>query len=777
MNYLEVLNVPILRSTDELASSVLAQIMNHLDERETLELIYMKKNQKIHCFIGTESKHTESQVNLFLTYQGYICQPVRMNFNKTTSILLRRKLENRTVIVKNSPPQQFVLPQPIQSAFRNEAFFYYLNSIDEEAGISFFLRKSKGLPPNSISQFSTYLHDKENNCISNLINQVNCVELVGCVFSSKENQKLLASYACHTFGLTDDMILNSKVDASLFQLFSTLKINPIYKPFCYTFTYEEIAYLTDLTISAGTYGLDLNKDTICHIPIKNKLLNNDKNHLFLGENTAHETISIPISSLTKSLFIGGSPGSGKSNLLWYITYQLYTKGINCLIIESAKEEMHHLRKVIPNLNTFRPKENEMVLNPFAIPLSVTVAEYKATLIQILKESFQMEGPLESLFLDTLENCFSRNGFNDNSTITSENVAPFGLNEFIEEYNILLNNVQYSSKTKSDISTAGSIRLKKLLSSNHAVFDSIHSIPVSQLMSGMNLLQLSCLTTIESKQLFGTILLLYLSTWMRLKMKHSDNKCSFVILMDEAHNLLSSCKNSSGEDYSFSKDFANMILELRSVGVSFVICDQSSENIPASIFDVCDTKIFVGSSTYSGILNHNQLLGMDDIGYDHLYLLGPGDGIVKKSSDQQAQFFHAENIIDRFNIKQDYSCENEFLKKNPYFTLKTFRECSLCPNNTQCSSHIKNKSYSFSKQLLLDFEHPFKSIQQIPTKTKEDEINKKKIFNQLILQLMNTLKNEKSIPVQYCTLIQFVRAYNRESKYKLNLSTLLKQMKV
>ena len=81
----------------------------------------------------------------------------------------------------------------------------------------------------------------------------------------------------------------------------------------------------------------------------------------------------------------------------------------------------------------------------------------------------------------------------------------------------------------------------------------------------------------------------------------------MIILDEAHNLLRGAEKSDGEGvYSFAENFQNLLLEMRSIGVGFIIADQTADNVPTTIPDICGTKVFLGPSRFSGIERYAAL---------------------------------------------------------------------------------------------------------------------------------------------------------------------------
>ena len=261
-----------------------------------------------------------------------------------------------------------------------------------------------------------------------------------------------------------------------------------------------------------------------------------------------------------------------------------------------------------------------------------------------------------------------------------------------EFNRLLDQNGYSGKTMADIKSAGRTRMHALLDANPDVYDTaVQPIPITELLNGENLLQLNCLTTIEAKQMFATMILISLAAYLRINAKHSS-RLQLVIILDEAHNLLRGAEKSDGEGvYSFAENFQNLLLEMRSIGVGFMIADQTADNVPTTIPDICGTKVFLGPSRFSGIERYAALFRADETTLEHLYLLGPGEGVYTTYKMSVGAYFSTPNIIDRYQMEEGYPAENSFVERNARTLFETYLECRTCASRGHCTLEQKQQA--------------------------------------------------------------------------------------
>lgn len=763
MVWYTVLKVPLLRSP---VHSPLAAVAA---AGYPLLLLWHGSQGKVLCHLGFDKPQGADMARAQLAAAGYIlaAENHRFNFARPTA-LLERRVEPR-VLLSAAKPVQAMLPAAVEEIYP-DALFRLLASTPG-AGFLLALRRSSGLQTKTMSQLP--VDSWQDPVVQDLVNQPLILDLIGCVFGSP----LAADLAVSAFpGLRAASPPDTTVPPE--QLFQAAgaALRPAAKPLAYSFTQAEVSRLCSLTPGAGSWGLPLNKDTI---PGDIQPSQQFANGLLLGR-SADEThkITLPLDDLCKGLLLCGTPGSGKGNELFSLALQLDKAKIPFLMIEASKSELHHLGKRLSNLNCWTPTSGEYVFNPFSLPPGMTVSQYRACMMQMIRAAFRLDGPMEELFGAALENCLARYGFTDESTADCPGATPFGLQEFIEAYNDLLRSRGYSGKTEADMRTAGAVRLGSLFNLNRAVFDSCRTIPVNELIRGQNVLQLAPLATIQAKQLFATLLLISLGAWMRASFPHTGGKLKLVILLDEAHSLLCDAVRTTGESYSFPADFAALLLELRSAGVGFVISDQAATNLPQVITDVCASKIFMGSNSASGVADYAKEMALDEAALDHLYLLEPGDGLFRTTAVpmRQAVFFHTDNFIDLFHLEQPFTRKNSYLAAHPRMLIETFLECNSCPGKGHCSLADKARGRSLGQRLTSEWNRTFAQCLALPQHTEEQRTAQAEQLSRLLRALLIQSRQQAVGWDWYCGLVQFERAFNREASRKIRIDTILQNAK-
>ena len=387
---------------------------------------------------------------------------------------------------------------------------------------------------------------------------------------------------------------------------------------------------------------------------------------------------------------------------------------------------------------------------------------------MIRAGFRLDGPLEALFNKTLDQCFADAGYNDNSKAGDPGTEPFGMNEFIETFErTLREETGYSGRVGSDVRAAGIVRLGTLMNLSRAVFDTVKTVPPEALISGRTVLQLNRMTSTETKQLFCTMLLISLGAKLRLTTRSSD-ALRLVIVLDEAHNLLNAVTTASGERYSFADDFLAMLLELRSLGVGIIVSDQSADHLPPMISAICHTKIFMGGSSASGVDSYRRTFGLDDAGAERLCLLGPGDGLLNVVGDARSYFFHTPNLIDLFGLQAPLKPVNAWLSAHPETLTCPYRECARCPAAGRCSSQARTVAVSNAIRLRRYNEGIRKAKDAASAQAFADAV--KPVLRRIFTEA-GALAGQNDA-VYYCTLVNYLRTYNRENARKLPVDRVL-----
>jgi len=304
-----------------------------------------------------------------------------------------------------------------------------------------------------------------------------------------------------------------------------------------------------------------------------------------------DTIGISLRDLTKHMLIVGTPGSGKTTFSVSLLDRLWKDHqIPFLVIEPAKNEYRALVQSIPDLQVFTPGKNfisPFVFNPFVPPKNVKLETYKSTLKTAFAAAVSMSTPLDKIFEEAVNNCYS--DFRWLDTYTSDNKGQiFNIVDFIKCFAETFEAIGYTGDAQN-IGRAGLVRLQSLVN----LFDNYHSIPIEDLLTKPTVIELAAIENGDQKALIISLLLLSILAYVNSNYL-GEGGLRNVILLEEAHVLLDADAN-KGEGEANPSAIAQglvkrMLAEIRSYGVGIVIADQSPRKVTTDVVALTDIKL-------------------------------------------------------------------------------------------------------------------------------------------------------------------------------------------
>ena len=505
----------------------------------------------------------------------------------------------------------------------------------------------------------------------------------------------------------------------------------------------------------------------------------------IGENTikfgrlisdggSEVVIGCPLKSWTQHALIVGMPGTGKTTFAVNILTQFYKKGVPFLAIEPTKSEYRAMIDIVDDLQIFTPGNNNVspfIINPFIPPKGITVEQYIPSLLAAFKAAFSMDGPLEMIFLKAVNNCYIEYGWKKYSKYGDKDVKVFGMFEYILCFKKTMNSMNYNKETKSNIETAGLLRLMNLIEQNSNIYDTINTVPIEDLLSKPTVLELNSIDNDEQKSLIMALILS--SACVHIKNNQiGDGKLKNVILIDEAHVLLDSGVDSEGSGSSKGttvKTVQKMIAEVRSYGTSIIIADQKPSAVTESIVSNTNVKVSfrLTSSKERNIIAEST--DMSDSNAEYISQLGVGQAFVYFDKLRSPQLVQTEDTRETDGVRLSVSNE-EIFERSKYWKdkeskLVPFRECSCSNICKTCSFKIRSDSEYFAEKLL---------------GACTPKITDKKALLSYAIKIPQVLKKhieryeENEIEQLYnCTIIKFIRKAELSMPYVVSQNELCK----
>ena len=341
----------------------------------------------------------------------------------------------------------------------------------------------------------------------------------------------------------------------------------------------------------------------------------------------HE-IGLSLKDLTKHMLVVGTPGSGKTTFSVSLLDRLWKKHhIPFLVIEPAKNEYRALVQSIPELQVFTPGKNfisPFVFNPFVPPKNVRLETYKSTLKTAFAAGVSMSTPLDKIFEETINNCYSDFRWLDNYTIDDQGKT-FSIHDFIKCFQETFDSIGYTGDARN-IGRAGIVRLNGLVH----LFDNYHSIPIEDLLTKPTVIELAAIENSDEKALIIALLLLSILSYVNSNYL-GEGSLKNVILLEEAHVLLDADSNAGQGDANPSAIaqglVKRMLAECRSYGVGLVIADQSPRKVTTDVVALTDIKMAFRLVEGSDKQILADSIGMNELQIQRLAKLKPGEAFL------------------------------------------------------------------------------------------------------------------------------------------------------
>ena len=484
----------------------------------------------------------------------------------------------------------------------------------------------------------------------------------------------------------------------------------------------------------------------------------------LRSSSKGDTIGFNLKDLAKHMLVVGTPGSGKTTFSVGMLDRLWKEHhMPFLVIEPAKNEYRALVQSIPDLQVFTPGKNfisPFVYNPFVPPKNVKLETYKSTLKTAFAAGVSMTTPLDKIFEEAINNCYS--DFRWLDTYTTDNKGKiFNITDFIKCFQQTFDEIGYTGDAKN-IGRAGVVRLNSLVN----LFDNYYSIPIEDLLSKPTIIELAAIENAEQKALIISLLLLSVLSYVNANYV-GEGGLKNVILLEEAHVLLDSNMN-SGQGEANPSSIAQglikrMLAEIRSYGVGLVIADQSPRKVGTDVVALTDMKVvfrLVEAADKQIIADSSN---MSDAMIQRMSKLKPGEAFLffNKLDEPEEVItpdYRLENNISISLSDEGIKSLSTYWKNKPEM-LKPYPECNVI--------HYCKQTCDYSQRILAREIARRIYVKNFKPDSTDFELVKK-VFSRISLLIKNELNDEPFTPeLLSCVKVHLWRKIKYSTKIKIN----------
>lgn len=484
----------------------------------------------------------------------------------------------------------------------------------------------------------------------------------------------------------------------------------------------------------------------------------------LRSSSKGDTIGFNLKDLAKHMLVVGTPGSGKTTFSVGMLDRLWKEHhIPFLVIEPAKNEYRALVQSIPDLQVFTPGKNfisPFVYNPFVPPKNVKLETYKSTLKTAFAAGVSMTTPLDKIFEEAINNCYS--DFRWLDTYTTDNKGKiFNITDFIKCFQQTFDEIGYTGDAKN-IGRAGVVRLNSLVN----LFDNYYSIPIEDLLSKPTIIELAAIENAEQKALIISLLLLSVLSYVNANYV-GEGGLKNIILLEEAHVLLDSNMN-SGQGEANPSSIAQglikrMLAEIRSYGVGLVIADQSPRKVGTDVVALTDIKVvfrLVEAADKQIIADSSN---MSDAMIQRMSKLKLGEAFLffNKLDEPEEVItpdYRLENNISISLSDEGIKSLSTYWENKPEM-LKPYPECNVI--------HYCKQTCDYSQRILAREIARRIYVKNFKPDSTDFELVKK-VFSRISLLIKNELNDEPYTPeLLSCVKVHLWRKIKYSTKIKIN----------
>ncbi|MFH1614494.1 MAG: ATP-binding protein [Planctomycetota bacterium] len=312
---------------------------------------------------------------------------------------------------------------------------------------------------------------------------------------------------------------------------------------------------------------------------------------------------LPLTTLTKHMFVAGVPGSGKTTAVYNMLVQLFRHGKPFLVIEPAKTE-YRVLKTLQNHQDDSVKEmarqlriyspgNDMVspfrFNPLFFPEGIMLDEHTSQMLSCFEAAMPMGGPLQALFAEAVEEVYIDRDL--------EKLDFPRMNDLVEAAGRIMEKKKYEGEIKSNLQAAIEVRLGMLTrQAMGRIFQCQTCMPsIAELLEFPTIIEMDYLSQ-NHACLLTLFLLSAIREHIKIDPKRRHKDLHHVTVIEEAHNIVGRTGSAkASEDIADPKAFAaqyisRMLAELRALGEGIIIADQLPSAVAPEVVKNTGTKL-------------------------------------------------------------------------------------------------------------------------------------------------------------------------------------------
>ena len=488
---------------------------------------------------------------------------------------------------------------------------------------------------------------------------------------------------------------------------------------CSLITSEEICGICSIPIE-NTFGFEINESKGYALNYLKK--ENDKTLGYVCEyDNPLDNVPFGLSEedLNKHVFVCGITGSGKTN-----TVKKILESVNepFLVIEPAKKEYRNIKKDIEVYTMGRPEINCIKMNPFYVPMGISLQQHIDSLKDLFSASFSFYGPMPYIVEKCLYRIYEKKGWNltfglhsyyleenknnlleelfDNKkleefyiTISHKYLFP-NMQDLKEEVANYIKTMSYEGELKGNIEGAIKARIDSLcVGAKGYMFNTNDMFDFDIIFNQNSVFELEGLADDSDKAFALGLLIIYINEYRQVDKEINNKKgLKHLLVIEEAHRLLKNVSTEKNEDIGNPKGkavehFTNMLAEMRSYGQGVIVAEQIPTKLAPDVIKNSSNKI-----VHRIIAKDDQEVIANTIG------IYPEDAIYLGNSKTGYALCHKEGMVQPVIVKIDEVESNNISDKNLYE--KNIDEKIKNINKSIIKNQLSNDIYAWAVKTLV-----------------------------------------------------------------------------
>jgi len=462
-------------------------------------------------------------------------------------------------------------------------------------------------------------------------------------------------------------------------------------------------------------------------------MNKEDFKIWLGEDRDEKIFWNPQTERSPHIALIGGSGSGKTQTIKSICFELKEKNIPSIIIDFHDD----FRKLADNLVTL----DNTTINPLEVQIGEKPLDVAYKIAKIFANIFSFGEIQEATIREAIKNYYLKSGILD---LKIENDGKFKLLPF--------------SAFKDILERMDADKIKNILAKLSIVFDTDlfmnstnTAIPFNTLLKKVSVIKLNDFPTDEIKSMIAEIFIRNLINYFYLHGKSENNEVKLFLVIDEAHRL------------TYDGSPVDLLLrESRKYGAGCIIASQGPQDFSDNVLRNVGAIISFQASLPKDMRYLAECIGTDK---DHIAKLSkPGQCYIKLASEKQPIYVQITQAEERPRYKELMAKYNEVeAKERSEKEKEKLRE----------EQRIKEEYSRLSKE----FPELEKKVKEITESLKDQQLKNKQIANEVMSkeeELQNNRQEIDSFQERVLKLNTRIEGLEQENKILENIRKELKE---